>query len=611
MPGIAGVVTDDRSLDGRALVTRMLHSMMHEPFYVAGLSGANELGVFAGWVAHPQSFAAATSSNDGDETLAIAFAGESFQNSEESVASRYRRLREKWVVELNGLFSGVLIDRSRNRALLFNDRYGVERVYVHEAGNAVYFASEAKALLRVLPQLRAFDDDGVAEYLTYGCPLGGKTLFRGINLLEGASLWTFEGGGCRKTRYFEPQQWEQQTPLTADEYDEEFRPRFRKALPRYTRGEGRLGISLTGGLDTRMIMACLPDVRPQPISYTFCGLHGETLDARIARRVAASCGLDHRLVRVDQDFLRDFGSYVDRTVYITDGCAGATGAHEIYLNARARELAPIRLTGNFGSEVLRGVSTFKPLGLRSDLIAPDFGPAMRAAAERVQASSPDPVTFAAFQEVPLNLFGTMAAAKSQVVFRTPYLDNELVSLAYRAPAAVRTSPGPALRLIHSEAPALSAIATDRGVSLAAGGVGYALRRFASEAMFKLDYVHKENIPRSLLPFDRAIGRLERVGLLGLHKYLPYRLWFRNDLADYVATAVSGARSLPYWSDSFLRLLAREHVHGRRNCIREINPVITLGAVQRLLLGVEHDETRRATPDVSAVAKRSSLGIANS
>ena len=86
--------------------------------------------------------------------------------------------------------------------VLFNDRYGVERVYVHETEHATYFASEAKALLRVLPALRSFDDEGVAQFLTFGCPLDGRTLFRGIRTLEGGSVWTFEGGSCQKATVF-------------------------------------------------------------------------------------------------------------------------------------------------------------------------------------------------------------------------------------------------------------------------------------------------------------------------------------------------------------------------------------------------------------------------
>ena len=72
---------------------------------------------------------------------------------------------------MNGLFSGLLIDKRQKKAVLFNDRYGIERIYYYEADGDFYFASEAKALLRILPQARAFDEEGVAQFLAYGCTL--------------------------------------------------------------------------------------------------------------------------------------------------------------------------------------------------------------------------------------------------------------------------------------------------------------------------------------------------------------------------------------------------------------------------------------------------------
>ena len=64
-------------------------------------------------------------------------------------------------------------------------------------------------------------------------------------------------------------------------------------------------------------------------SYTFSGESGETFDDRVAAQVAKICGLEHRLLRIGADFFSNFGSHVDRTVYVTDGYFGATGAHEI------------------------------------------------------------------------------------------------------------------------------------------------------------------------------------------------------------------------------------------------------------------------------------------
>ena len=125
--------------------------------------------------------------------------------------------------------------------------------------------------------------------------------------------------------------------------------------------------------------------------------------ARLARllmqtgsRVAESCGLDYRLLRIGSDFFSDFARHADRTVYVTDGCLGVAGAHEIYLNALARQVAAVRLTGNFGSEVLRGVSTFKPIGLSHDLLSPEVGRVVNGSVEALSNSTEHPVTFAAF-----------------------------------------------------------------------------------------------------------------------------------------------------------------------------------------------------------------------
>ena len=57
---------------------------------------------------------------------------------------------------------------------------------------------------------------------------------------------------------------------------------------------------------------------------------------------------------------------------MTDGYLGSLGAHEIYLNSQARALSPVRVTGVFGGEILRGVSMFKPLYLAPRLLNADL-----------------------------------------------------------------------------------------------------------------------------------------------------------------------------------------------------------------------------------------------
>jgi len=581
--------------EGERIVRAMVSTMKHEPFYESGLCTVPELGVYAGYTAHRGSSAARQFAQGAHDGVTVILAGECADSENDgasvaqadAIARLYRQTGDAFVGRLTGLFSGLLIDRPRERALLFNDRYGLERLYVHRAPDAVYFASEAKALLRVLPELRAFDDQGVAQFAAYGCTRGGQTLFRGVRRLSGGTLWSFRDGRCREGCYFEPGEWESQPVLSAPAFESEFRDTFQRILPRYLESDSTIGISLTGGLDTRMIMASLRTSDPAFVCYTFSGQRERTLDERLAAHVAAACGLEHHVLRVGSDYLTNYGRYVDKTVWVTDGTAGALGAHEIYLNSLARRLAPVRLTGNFGSEVLRSVSTFKPTGLSPGLFRPEFSRLVGSVGQSHLSDGAHPVTFAAFRETPWKLFGALAAGRSQVTFRTPYLDNDLVRLAYRAPLESRRSPTAAVRLIEGCNATLARIPTDRGLLGGRNRLLHLMKRASAEVTFKLDYWHKEGLPDWASALEGPLRMLSTVGLLGLHKYLPYRLWFRQELSARLVDVLTDPRTarLPYWNAEFLPAMVRDHIAGRRNFLAEINTVLTLESIDRLLLRI--------------------------
>jgi asparagine synthase (glutamine-hydrolysing) len=601
MPGIAGIISQRPAEECQRLVRAMVASMMHEHFYISGAYSVPESGVYAGWTAHEDSFAAGQPFLNEQRDIALIFSGECFADPQSRAALTrkghaikkdndwlihfYEEEGEQFFEKLNGLFSGVLIDKRRNQAFLFNDRYGSERIYWHQTRDATYFASEAKAILRVVPETRAFDARGIADFLSYECTLEGRTLFRGIQLLPGASVWSFKRGQCRKRKYFSPQTWESQPPLSEEAFESALEETFKRVLPRYFESQGKIGISLTGGLDSRMIMACHPQTLESPVSYTFTGKEHETLDDRIASRVANACGIEHHLLRLGDNFFSDFASHADRTVYVTDGSFGVMGAHEIYFHRQARLLAPVRLTGVFGSEILRRACTFNSVGLSPALIAAEFGELVSNRIREFAADSAHLPAWAAFKSVPWNLFGTVAASRSQIAFRTPYLDNEIVALAFRAPKGLR-SPRPALRLLENNSKVLRSIPTNRRVEGKNAGLLARLKRSVFEASFKLDYLHNEGMPDWFLPFDPILERIDsKIRIFGHHKYLHYRRWFQRELADYVQDAVADARKqgAPSWNPDFLEGMAREHIWGRRNRTLEINAVLTLEAVERLLL----------------------------
>jgi asparagine synthase (glutamine-hydrolysing) len=165
----------------------------------------------------------------------------------------------------------------------------------------------------------------------------------------------------------------------------------------------------------------------------------------------------------------------------------------------------------------------------------------------------------------------------------PFLDNELVALAYRCPDHLRRSPQIALSVINNRNAALANTPTDMGFGTSR--LTAALRFAFFRTTFKLDYFNNEGLPNWLAPFDSAFRRIGfGTGLLGQHKYLHYRSWFREKLAGYLHDVVTElrARRSPLWDSALLQKLVTAHTDGRRNYVLEINAVLTLEAVERLL-----------------------------
>jgi asparagine synthase (glutamine-hydrolysing) len=449
----------------------------------------------------------------------------------------------------------------------------------------VYFAGEAKAILAVRPELRTIDPRGLGDFVSCGCVLENRTLFNGLHVLPGASKWTLRDGTIeRQAAYFRAAEWERQSGLDRSRYVDELRDVVARSLPRYFNGPQPIGISLTGGLDSRIIMARRP--RGATLHcYTFAGMFRESQDVRIGREVAEACGQRHRVIRVDEAFLTRFPAYAERTVHLSDGCADVSRAPDLFINALAREIAPVRLTGNFGSEVLRRVVAFKPLPLLPGLYAAEFLRHVRQAeATYADLRRSHPLSFIVFQQVPWHHHGLLSLEESQLTQRSPYLDNDLVQTAFRAPASAWAATRACLQLIADADPGLLRIPTDRGIR--AGGVSDWPRHLLREVEFKAEYKGDYGMPQWLAGIDGRLSSLhpERL-VLGRHKFLHFRVWYRDVLADHVRSVLLDPRTLalPFLEPKTVEAVVRDHVAGRRNYTVEIHRLLTLELVHRLFI----------------------------
>jgi asparagine synthase (glutamine-hydrolysing) len=604
MPGIVALITKMPQEQAVPQLLRMVESLRHESFYTTGTWIDETSGVYVGWVARQGSFSDGMPLRNERRDVVLAFSGEEFP--EPGTAQRLKAQGHEFNGDgpsylvhlyeddpsfpagLNGRFHGLLADRNRGTAVLFNDRYGMHRIYYHQSKDAFYFAAEAKAILAVRPELRQVDSRSVGEFVSCGAVLENRTLFEGIQVLPPASAWVFRDGSLeRKGIYFQPREWEEQGTLDPESYYRELRKVFSRNLPRYFAGHERIGMSLTGGLDTRMILACRRSDPGSLPCYTFGSMFRENQDVRVARRVAETCNQPYQVLTTGQEFLAQFPHYAERSVYLADGCVDVGRAPDLYLNEKAREIAPVRMTGNYGGEVLRGVRAFKPTQPVAGLFCPEFLSEVHQAAETYAGIiHGHPVSFAAFRLAPWYLYGVLALEQTQLSLRSPYLDNDFVQTVFRSPASALASNEVCLRLLADGDRALLEIPTDRGLAGNRGRISETVSRGLLEFLFKAEYAYDVGMPQWLARLDHFLSplRLEDM-FLGRHKPFHFRVWYRDALAGYVQEMLLDpcALSRPYIERKGLAAVVRGHLKGDRNYTTEIHKLLTLELLHRLFL----------------------------
>ena len=600
MPGIVGIIEEQFCSQSRSELDSMLRCLLHESSYTFGTFFNEPLGLSVGWVAPPGPLAAAMPVWNEAKSICLFFSGEDYQDrkglqrcpadidgsageNRTYLVHLYEQIGLKFLEEINGWFSGLIVDLREQKIFLFNDRYGLGRICYHEHKGKLYFSSEAKSLLKVLPDLRSLDLRSLGEVFSCGSVLQNRTLFSGVSLLPGGSVWSFsKPEGVKKEKYFEPRLWEEQALLSEVEYCEQLKETWKRVLPRYFLPNESAGLSLTGGVDSRMILAWAPRSPGALPCYTFSGRYRDCNDVKLARRLARLSRQPYQTIPIDGDFLSQFPRLAEKVAYIGEGNLDASGTIDLFVQRVAREIAPIRVTGTNGGELLRRLVMFKPCASSREMLAPEMrGFITGAESSYNEELNCHRLSFTAFKQTPWYMNSKFVVERSQMTTRLPFCDNELVRLSYQAPPSLAEASGPALRLIADGSPFLAEIGTDRALHLySLPGVGRA-RHLLQEFTFKAEYAYDYGMPAWLAKLDHQFAplHLERL-FLGRHKFHHFRVYYRDELSSFVKEILLDRRTLerPFLRKEVVEEMARGHTAGYQNHTQEIHKLLTIELV---------------------------------
>lgn len=217
---------------------------------------------------------------------------------------------------LDGSFAAVIVDRPRRRVILATDRLGARPLFVWQRDGQLAVASRLDALLTDDRVPRRLSFQGLSELLCYQRTVFDQTQYADILAMPAAEVWTFAEGRLerRQTRrlaWRRPDFDEREGGVRLAEV-------LRRAAARRTAGPARVGLLLSGGLDSRMVLAAAR-AAGRAVPCITSGTH-DNLEVSLARASAARAGVPFRFVANPPDRL---AATLDAATTASDGLFAA------------------------------------------------------------------------------------------------------------------------------------------------------------------------------------------------------------------------------------------------------------------------------------------------
>jgi len=181
------------------------------------------------------------------------------QTDTEVIVHLYDEYGENFVDHLNGQFAIALWDTSRKKLILVRDRVGITPLFYTRYRNKLYFGSEIKAILSVLPETPELDMAALDQLFTFWSPVTPNTVFSDIFEVSPGQMITVQGDKITKRIYWD---WEfprfnEFKKSSAEDIAEELKELLIDATRIRLRADVPVGAYLSGGLDSSVLISII------------------------------------------------------------------------------------------------------------------------------------------------------------------------------------------------------------------------------------------------------------------------------------------------------------------------------------------------------------------
>ena len=372
MCGIAGQFNFQRHEPvERETIVRMARSIAHrgpddEGFFISGPVGLGfrRLSIIDLAGGHqPMS--------DAQETVWVIFNGEIYnyrelRNQLQSKGHQFRTSSDTEVIihgykqwgsdvfnHLNGMFGLAIWDVHKERLIVARDAMGIKLIYYKIDNGALTFGSEIRAILAAQKSQPDVDPMALNLFLRFRYTPSPLTIFQGIRKLAPGTMLVVEKGQCREERWYKFIPTPFPTPKKKEEAACELLELYRGAVKRHLLSDVPVGVLLSGGLDSGLLLALMNEQGgPWPAYTVGCGESFEDDELTDAAVTAALLGARHVRVRLDRtEFERALPKIVES---LEEPIATSSIVPMYFVSQRARQDVKVALIGQGPDELFGG-----------------------------------------------------------------------------------------------------------------------------------------------------------------------------------------------------------------------------------------------------------------
>lgn len=413
----------------------------------------------------------------------LRLAGYRFRSTSDTevLVKAFHRWGDRCIEHFKGMFAFAVYEQRTGRLTLGRDRLGIKPLYLAEDGRRLRFASTLPALLAGGGVDTGIDRVALHHYMTFHSLVPGeRTILSGVRRLPAATVRTLEPDGTStERRYWDPAHTRTALPGHAGLDDDEWRQAvldaLRAAVRRRMVADVPVGVLLSGGLDSSLILALLAEEGQEGLSTFSIGFEpagGERGDEfAYSDLMARTYGTDHHRIRIPDAHLLSGLEDAVRAMsepMVSHDCV----AFHLLSREVARDVKVVQ-SGQGADEVFAGYRWFPPLAdvpreraaevylaefadrphhELAGILSPDHlldhdasGDFVRDHLARPGADTAlDAVlrleTTAMLVDDPVKRVDNMTMAHG-LEARTPFLDHELVELAAACPSRLKLADG--------------------------------------------------------------------------------------------------------------------------------------------------------------------------